>query len=240
MKTNIVIGSMSLIGILCACSEQEFDKIGLVNPTVSELKLEVEPKEEQEILIEEPQVQHVAEIHVQPLPILPLPPGWGNLDNRPYDDGWISPPVIVPQLQFESVFESLKKPNQIVYFDNSRDTTLTFNQGTKITIKANSFQTESGRPLSNSKVKLSVAEYYGLGDLLAGNLNTQTKDGILETGGTVYIEANSGTQKCELKKGSTIQLEFPTEEKLEEMQVFEGEWVDNQIVWEAGTEVDEP
>lgn len=244
MKTNIVIGSLSLLGILCACSEQEIQKTAVVNLTVSELKLESESG----AIIEESKVQFVEEVQIQAPELFPDPApdplpgfGWGTGGEYQYQepDEPILMEFILPQqkLELEYVFNAIAKSYKTVIINQNRDTTLTFKEGTKVTIKANSFQFESGGVLSDSQVELSVGEYYELGDLLTGNLNTQTKDGILETGGTVYIEAKSGGQKCELKEGMNLEIEFPTEKKVGNMQTFEGKWKNSRIVWEPELEI---
>lgn len=161
------------------------------------------------------------------------PSGW--VDDTDFDPNIEVMPIYLPEetIDFAQVFSSMEKPLQIQSIYNKRDTVITFKEGTILTIRANSFVTESEENLLTSNIELSVGEYYDLDDLLSNNLNTQTKNGLLETGGTIYIEAKSGGQKCKLKDGSTIDIKFPTDNKLANMQLFEGDWVEDRIVWDV-------
>ena len=134
-----------------------------------------------------------------------------------------------------NLFELYKKTDkqfQVFNLKTDRDTVITCKEGTKIGIKANSFALKKTGESVNGKIELKVKEYYKIGDLISSNLNTVARDGILETGGTLYIEAVSENEECMLQEGKNIELGFPHEKEKEEMQLFSGQWNDtNVITW---------
>lgn len=233
MKTKIFIGSLSLIGVLISCSEDSQNKIETPEIAVTHSSqaenhpMEYPLDDEDQILAASNDVAPPEKSENK------SPTGW--LEESIIDPNIEVMPIYLPEeiIDFETVFRSMEEPLQIQSINNRRDTVITFKQGTVLLIKANSFETESGEDLQNSTVELSVGEYYDLGDLLSNNLNTQTENALLETGGTIYIEAKSGGQKCKLKEGANVDIEFPTSNKLDNMQIFEGDWVEDRIVWEA-------
>ena len=56
-------------------------------------------------------------------------------------------------------------------------------------------------------------------------------DVSLETEGTIYLEARSGNEKLELKKGANVELGFHFEKEKPGMQTFLGSWKDDKIDW---------
>ncbi|MFI5204709.1 MAG: hypothetical protein ACHQF2_09460 [Flavobacteriales bacterium] len=107
---------------------------------------------------------------------------------------------------------------------NNRDTTIRLKKGTEVFIPAGSLiLKESNTPVVDAKI--NIREYLDVEDFILGDLATVAKGGkVLETGGSIYLEALSNTNKCEIKKGAYISIGFPvkTEKKLEDMQTFTG------------------
>ena len=46
----------------------------------------------------------------------------------------------------------------------------------------------------------------------------------------IYIEAVSNGEKCELKKGSFIEIGFPYKKQKYGMRLFYGKWKDGRII----------
>lgn len=100
-----------------------------------------------------------------------------------------------------------------------KDTVLVGNEGTQLSIKANSFTTPEGE-FSQGLVQLKLQEFYQFNDMLLANLNTTTKGKLLETGGMFYIEATTNGQPLSLKNNTTISVVVPNEKPKSGMQVY--------------------
>lgn len=124
-----------------------------------------------------------------------------------------------------------KKP-EFFLINTNRDTTIVCSEKTRITIKANSFVSLKTKKDITGKIKISVKEYYKISDILLGRLSTASNGKLLETGGMLDINVISNQEKCDLKKGKSIEIEFPRKIKKEGMQLFNGSWKNDQINWQ--------
>lgn len=124
-----------------------------------------------------------------------------------------------------------KKP-QLFLIKNNKDTTIVCSEKTRITIKANSFVFAKTGGNATDKIQISVKEYYTISDILLRKLSTTSNGKLLETGGMLDISAVSNQEKCDLKKGKNIEIEFPRKTKKDGMQLFTGSWKNNEINWE--------
>lgn len=132
--------------------------------------------------------------------------------------------------QLEKPFK--KKPQEFKV-NTQKDTIIVCKEGTKLTIKANSFIDSKGN-LVIGNINLEVTEYYKLSDMLLANLSTTSNEKQLETGGMLYIKAFSGDEL--LKLNSNMEISFPTANKKEGMQLFSGEWNNGIINWNLENE----
>ncbi|SEP34351.1 TonB family C-terminal domain-containing protein [Flavobacterium sp. CF108] len=124
-----------------------------------------------------------------------------------------------------------KKP-QYFLINNNKDTTIVCAEKTKITISANSFIVSKTQKEVSGQIKISVKEYYSISDILLGRLSTTSNGKLLETGGMLDINAVSGLEKCDLKKGKSIEIEMPKKKEKERMQLFNGKRTNDQVNWQ--------
>lgn len=125
--------------------------------------------------------------------------------------------------------ESLRKSAEIFTILGSQDTTITCKQGTEIMIKANSFKTNSDKP-----IELSVIEVYDKGDFITNNLSTLTTLGEqLISAGMAHIQATQNGENIQLDFGKKIDLKFKDRKEGDEMVLFYGENHGNNVVWES-------
>lgn len=123
---------------------------------------------------------------------------------------------------------SFLKAPQKLKINTEKDTIVVCKEGTRLDIKANSFINKNGN-LIKGEIDLNVTEYYKLSDMLLANLTTTSDREQLETGGMLNIEAFKGEDFLKLKKG--IEISFPSANKKEGMQIFSGDWKDNNVNW---------
>jgi TonB family protein len=139
--------------------------------------------------------------------------------------------IVIEQGNSDSELQ-FNKHSQFFLISTDKDTILNCAEGTIIKIKANSFVSEkTGKPIAGI-VKFSVTEFYKISDILLSNLSTTSNGQLLETGGMVNITATSNNENLKLKKGQSIEIQFPTKQKENDMQLFSGEWEnENHINW---------
>ena len=125
-----------------------------------------------------------------------------------------------------------KKPPQPFIILPDKDTTLNGEEGTVIKIKQGSFVYAGTNIDVTEAVTFNITEYYKLSDILLANLSTESNGRMLETGGMLFIEALAEGKQCELKNGSTIEIQFPYSERKEGMQLFTGKWEKENLNWE--------
>jgi len=131
---------------------------------------------------------------------------------------------------FADFYKQFDKPQQTFILKAGEDKTITCKEGTKLTVKGNSFITSSGDSVTGD-IEVRVKEYYKISDMLLANLSTTSNGDILETGGMIYIEAFSDGEKCEIKEGATIEIAFPAKDKKDDMQLFSGNWESDKLNW---------
>jgi hypothetical protein len=109
-----------------------------------------------------------------------------------------------------------EKPSQFFIIDPNKDTIIIGNEGTVLYIDAGSL-------MSNDEVKVELKEYYSLGDYMKNALPTTSNGKMIQTGGSMYLNAteNNSTQKkvkIDQKKG--IGVDFTLGKDDPEMQIF--------------------
>jgi hypothetical protein len=109
----------------------------------------------------------------------------------------------------------------------NREQTIVAKQGTRVTVPANAFDVPEG-----AKVLLKVTEVYRKSDMILNNLSTVSNGRALETGGMIKIEAFADGEAIELRDGMELDVEVPTEEVEDEMQLFASEIAeDGSVNW---------
>jgi hypothetical protein len=127
--------------------------------------------------------------------------------------------IVIEQGNSDSELQ-FNKHSQFFLISTDKDTILNCAEGTIIKIKANSFVSEkTGKPIAGI-VKFSVTEFYKISDILLSNLSTTSNGQLLETGGMVNITATSNNENLKLKKGQSIEIQFPTKQKENDAVVF--------------------
>ena len=126
--------------------------------------------------------------------------------------------------------DTTKRP-QILKIDLENDTIIRCKEGTVLKIAKGSFINPKTRKTVTGTIDLKVTEYYKLSDILLANLSTVSNGQQLETGGMLFVEAKQGVIDLELKDEKPIEISFPTKNKKSGMQLFSGEWKDENINW---------
>lgn len=124
-------------------------------------------------------------------------------------------------------FSPLKAP-EVVSFSASEPITHTFKEGTKIALDPANFELEN----TADELELRVIEYTVKSDFVLDNLTTQTQTGqLLESKGMVHVEVRQNGTPVELKKGKTIQIDFPQRTEDDGTLLFNGQGHPGPLVW---------
>lgn len=106
--------------------------------------------------------------------------------------------------------------------------TLACDKGTTIAIPDSAFVDERGQ-LIITPVNMEVKECYALSDMLTSKLNTQTQNGILETGGMIYLNATtSDGRKAKLAPNKSLSITVPNENPQTGMSIFTAQYTNKE------------
>jgi len=116
---------------------------------------------------------------------------------------------------------------------------ITGSSGTMLLIPDNAFTDKDGNAVSG-KVKLELIEAITREDMIAMNMGTMSDQGMLETGGTIYVGAKSESgEELVLAEGKTIETEIPAMQVRSGMQLWEGQQEeDGSISWKNPSPID--
>lgn len=120
----------------------------------------------------------------------------------------------------EELEAELRSKPQVFEIDPSIDNRIEAENGSKVGIPAGSFVDNSGNPITET-VKFQVTEALTLDGFIANQLVTKSGERILESGGMLKLEAYTMDGRAlQLKSDKSMQLEIPTEEQKEGMELF--------------------
>lgn len=137
------------------------------------------------------------------------------------------------------LFSYFDQPLQTFSIDPSKDTVITGEQGTIISILRNSFVFKDSQTPVTGEISITLKEYYRISDMVLANLSTMSNGEILETGGMIYLEATANNEEVELRPDASIELKFPTQNKKDDMLLWYGSWDESGMNWELAEQATE-
>ncbi|MEX1002482.1 MAG: hypothetical protein WDZ35_10250 [Crocinitomicaceae bacterium] len=120
-----------------------------------------------------------------------------------------------------AIKDSIAPRAETFRLDTKKDNLLECKQGTKVHIPKGAF--------TGNDVKVEIKEYYSRAELLSADLSTVSNNELLESGGTVYIEAKDGDTSLELNENKELTVYFPKKTS-GEMSTFYGERTEDGIM----------
>jgi hypothetical protein len=85
-------------------------------------------------------------------------------------------------------------------------------EGTRVRIPVNAIVRQDGSP-ATGLIQLEIQEYYELTDFLNARLDTRYEAGLLESGGTVKVDAFEGKEPLKLAEGKEYSISFRVQEQ---------------------------
>lgn len=138
---------------------------------------------------------------------------------------------INPDIPVYSYINETKKEVQKYLINTEHDTTIIGRENTLIFIPQLCFSSNSISTIKGI-VEVSLLEYYSISDIMLSELTTQTdKEGVLETGGMIYVDVKYKGEKCNIKPKKSIIVGFPEVENVSGMNLYQGDSTNNGIIW---------
>lgn len=137
--------------------------------------------------------------------------------------------IINNKIVIQNFISQLASPKQVFTINNQQAHNITCTNGTKLIIKPNTF-TSINKKTIQGNIELEIKEAYSYTDIIANNLHTVSNGSLLQSGGMVYINATQNMQQLDIDIQNPIQLQMPTSNKKDIMQLFnldKGNWVPN-------------
>lgn len=140
-------------------------------------------------------------------------------------------PVDPTGKSLKQLFESNRKQNQQFQVTASSATTITGEQGTKVTIPGNAFTDKSGNPVTGTVI-VEMQEIFSKGEMILSGKPTMAKGGYpLISGGEIFLNAMQNNDTLILNK--LVQVQVPTQTVDTEMSIFVGSTdADGNFVWD--------
>jgi len=122
--------------------------------------------------------------------------------------------------EFATLSEYMPLPVQFFEIDPRKDNLITGEQGTVIHIPAKTLCAANGQVPPQMQIELT--EVYGQGTIIQADLHTQSGGRMLETAGTVLLEAFTDGRQARVAQGKEFEVRFAKEEDGEPMETFVG------------------
>lgn len=137
-----------------------------------------------------------------------------------------------PKAKVTDLLAQLGDPEQHFGFDPMRDTILIGARGTMVYIPAGSFYVAGS--CAGQQATFTMKEAYDPESVFANGLTTVAYNGLLESGGMVYLHGNICNRDLELKPGKALTVMMPNVQNKGDMQLFQGErGKDGLVYWNA-------
>lgn len=133
-------------------------------------------------------------------------------------------------LQHLKEWKESRVPSQFFRIEVARDTVLVSNRGSWLAVPAHNFVDEKGKQIEG-EVQLELVEVHTVTEAMQTGLSTLTiNQQPLETAGMFFVNVTS-SQARQVQYKQPIQLHTHTNVILPDVQLFEGKWVGDKLLW---------
>lgn len=136
-----------------------------------------------------------------------------------------------PAISMKDFFEKTEVKSQTftINTDNGQST-ITGEEGTKVTFPENAFTTIDGTPVTGT-VSIELKEIYDKSDMVLSERPTSSDGKLLISGGEIFINATANGQELQLAENTSILVELATTDLEEGMGLFTGSEEDSVFDW---------
>jgi hypothetical protein len=132
--------------------------------------------------------------------------------------------IAVTTYQINNTSELLKSVSpeytQTFTINPKQDNTIKGRNGTSITIPKGTLVNKNGKPIDANAVQITLKEFLKPQDAAFNQLSTISNGKLLESGGMFTVEATANGEPVNVKKGQTMQVQMPTINMRNNMQLF--------------------
>ncbi|MDZ4666760.1 MAG: OmpA family protein [bacterium] len=104
------------------------------------------------------------------------------------------------------------KPNE--------DNTIIAKNGLKVVLPKGALETIDGKPVDGINISMEIEEFYTASEAATQQLSTISEGKILESGGMFSVKVLQGANELRLKDGMPLQVDMPSKNLQNNMQVF--------------------
>ncbi|MCH2044281.1 MAG: hypothetical protein MK212_09050 [Saprospiraceae bacterium] len=140
-----------------------------------------------------------------------------------------------PRIQFtknpiNDLLADLREPNQKFTVDAAQNHLLKGKQGTLVSIPQSAFVDKDNKVITGN-IEIELSEATDINDFAINGLQTVSPEGVLESGGMIYIDAKQNGNPIHLGAGKAISVEVPTKNKQADMELFSADMSKDEIIW---------
>ncbi|OYU95532.1 MAG: hypothetical protein CFE21_10335 [Bacteroidetes bacterium B1(2017)] len=100
------------------------------------------------------------------------------------------------------------------------DNTIVAKNGLRVVLPKGSLETIDGKPLGKGELSMEIEEFFTANDAATQQLSTVADGKILESGGMFSVKVKQNGQELRLKDGKPMQVDLPSKNLQNNMQVF--------------------
>jgi hypothetical protein len=141
------------------------------------------------------------------------------------------PGSLTPGSQLNKLFKDLRSVPERQCVTAGVSQTVTFKKGTKLIFYPNSFKDKAGNIITSGTVCLEVTEMYKPGDMIANRATTMSDEGILQSGGQVYIKATKNGEEVFANKYGIAYLQPAPSEQPMNLYYGDRSNSDSLVIW---------
>ncbi len=134
--------------------------------------------------------------------------------------------ILLKKYSFKAIGDLLKLAGedykQTYTINSGKASTIQGKGGTVFTIPAGALVTKNGQVINSANVKIELEEYLNPVDAIYNQLSTTCDGKLLESGGMFTIKANLNGEELQLKEGQKLDVQMPSANIKDGMQVFTG------------------
>jgi hypothetical protein len=128
-------------------------------------------------------------------------------------------------------FSANREYIQIFKVSPKKEIVIKGKKGTTIRIPKKAFVDTKGVTVTG-EITIELLEIYTKSDMVLNNIQTTSNQKLLETGGMIYIKAFYQNLEVTLAENEFFTIEFPTENKQKDMNIFYGDTTSQNINWQ--------
>lgn len=132
--------------------------------------------------------------------------------------------------EINDFLKTIRPKNLLFSVNGNQDTIIVSKNGTYLYIPKGTFINSNGKEI-NGLIDIELIEALNVADFILNDLQTESNDQILESGGMLFLDATYSNKPLKIKADKQINIELKTSHLNPKMKLFKGEILDNSLNW---------